>query len=353
MFKTLGMEVTKAFYTGMAEEVVISQKDVERFIVPAILSTITNTSGLIVKDVNKARETIKNITGKGEFDFTIWEKLGLSDEDKEDAINALKDGVDRITSILGDIFEDRVEEAERRRELLDTQISELQHELEIEADLYEAGYANNVDAKRKELDSLKKLRDKAIADEEKAIKKQRAYDTILQTVNLITASTEIFKTMSKIPVVGVPLAIAMIATMFGAFVAAKAQASQVTKFAEGGSGDETGIIKGKRHSQGGEMFLDHAEVEHGEAWGVLSRPATQKYGEFFHEMVSSFNKNEMPDFMPIANTVNIDNRGPNSRLDNLIKEQKKLNESFLKQSQITFSGNKRIIRTGNKVRIIG
>ena len=27
------------------------------------------------------------------------------------------------------------------------------------------------------------------------------------------------------------------------------------------------MITGKRHSQGGERFLDHVEVESGEAWG--------------------------------------------------------------------------------------
>jgi len=346
MFKTLGMEVTKAFYTGMAEEVVISQKDVERFIVPAILATITDSFGLIKKDVEKERKTIEDLAEKD----TIWDNLGLSDEDKDAAIDALEDGIARISSILGDIFEQSVDDAGRRRDLLDTQISELQHELEIEADLYEEGYANNVDAKRKELDSLKKLRDKAIADEEKAIKKQQTYEKIIQTTSLLTSVAQILKSATKAGIVGLALAPFAIATLWAIWGRAKTQGATL---AEGGSGSDTGLITGKRHSQGGESLLDHVEVEHGEAWGVLSRPATEKYGEVFHDMVSSFNKNEMPNFMPVTNNVNIDNKGPNSRLDNVIKEQRKLNESLLKQSQITFSGNKRIIRTGNKVRIIG
>jgi ribosomal protein S8 len=288
-----------------------------------------------------------------EFDFNIWDKLGLSDPEKEEAIKALQEGANTITNILDDIFEQGVNDAERRRDLVDDQISQLQSELEIEAELYEEGYANNVDAKRKELEELKKVRQEALVDEEEAIKKQKAFDTILQTVNLITASTEIMKSFSKIPVVGIPLGIAMIATMFGAFVAAKAKASSSTKLAEGGSGSETGMITGKRHSQGGERFLDHVEVEQGESWGVLSRPASAKYGEVFHDMVSSFNKDQMPSFMPVTNQVNVENSGPNKRLDKVITEQKKLNESILKQSQISHMGSKRVIKTGNKVRIIG
>jgi len=141
--------------------------------------------------------------------------------------------------------------------------------------------------------------------------------------------------------------------MFGAFAAAKTQASSATKLAEGGSGSDTGVVTGKRHSQGGERFTDHIEVEGGEAWGVLSRPATQKYGEVFHEMVSSFNKDKMPSFVPISNSIMVENNGPNTRLDKVIKEQRRLNEAILSQPQVSISGSKKIVKQGNKIRIVG
>ena len=125
------------------------------------------------------------------------------------------------------------------------------------------------------------MRQQALVEEEEAIKKQKVFNTILQTTNLITASSEIFKTLAKFGPVGVALAIGTIATMFGAFISAKANASSVTQLAEGGSGDEAGMITGKRHSQGGERFLDHVEVESGESWGVLSRPASRSMVRFF------------------------------------------------------------------------
>jgi hypothetical protein len=287
--------------------------------------------------------------------FSIWKLFGIDPDEEEgkEVIDAFQKFADAGIDIIEETLDRKVEIAQRERELLDTQIAETQRALESEIDLYEAGYASNVALKKQELEQLKKARDAALKDEEKAIKQQQKVETILQTINLITASTELFKSFSKIPIVGIPLAIAMIGTMFAAFVSAKAKAAAATKLAEGGSGDETGIITGKRHSQGGEKFLDFAEVEQGEAWGVLSRPATQKYGTVFHNIVSSFNRDEMPQFTPSTNNVRIENSGPNTRLDKVITEQRKLNQALSKQTQIGFIGNKRIIRNGNKVRIIG
>lgn len=126
------------------------------------------------------------------------------------------------------------------------------------------------------------------------------------------------------------------------------------KLAKGGSGDDTGIIKGKSHRQGGERFLDHIEVEGGEAWGVLSKPATAKFGEKFHEIVSSFNRGEMPDIKPsVSNSVYVNNDGSNSRLDQMIAEQRRLNEKYGQEKQVTIVGSKKIIKTGNKIRIVG
>lgn len=344
-FQMLALNIRNEFAKAMIEYMKIPPEQ-KAAISNAILEGLPDLPGI-------QKSYIQTLPEGEEFDFTIWSKLGLSDDDKEEALGALREGADAITGILDDIFEQRVDDAERRRDLLDTQIAETQRSLELEMDLMQEGYANNVDAKRKEIEELTKLRQEALINEEAAIKKQKTFDTILQTTNLITASSEIFKVLSKVPIVGIPLAIATIATMFGAFVAAKAKASQATQLAEGGSGDEVGMITGKRHSQGGERFLDHVEVEHGEAWGVLSRPASEKYGKVFHEIVSSFNKDQMPQFAPVSNNVRVENSGPNTRLDKVITEQRRLNESLMKQSVITQVGGKRVVKQGNKVRIIG
>jgi len=147
----------------------------------------------------------------------------------------------------------------------------------------------------------------------------------------------------------------MIGTMFAAFAVAKSRAASMTKLAEGGAGDETGIVKGRSHAAGGERFLDHIEVERGERWGVLNRRASDKYGRVFNEIVSSFNKNEMPSFLAPENVNNImvNNDGSNSRLDKVIVEQKRLNERLGKDTQILITGHRKVIKKGNKIRIIG
>lgn len=284
---------------------------------------------------------------------TIWDVLGIdiSTAKGQEIATGLKDAGSKIVDVMTDITDELVENATRRRELYDTQITQTQNALQIEAELMEQGFANNVTAKEKELAKLKSLRDQALKDEEKARRAAATIDTLLQTANLITASTEIYKAFSKIPIVGIPLAIAMIGTMFASFAASKVKAASLTKLAEGGTGSETGVITGKSHREGGEHFLDHVEVERGERWGVLSRGASEKYGKVFDKMVYSFNRNEIPEIVQSVpvNNINVDNNGSNSRLDKVIAETRRMNA----REGLTIVGNKKIITKGNKTRIIG
>jgi len=182
-------------------------------------------------------------------------------------------------------------------------------------------------------------------------------EAALQAASLASAVANLFsKETRKLGLPGLITAGIGVASMLVSFAASVAKIKTATaayELAEGGSGSEKGIITGKRHTQGGERFLDHVEVESGEAWGVLSRPATGKYGKVFHEMVSSFNKNEMPNFMPVTSQVSVENSGPNSRLDKVNSSINKLNQSILTQTQVSLYGNKKVIKKGNKVRIVG
>lgn len=351
-FAIWGANIWLAFYNGWQKE---SEKPLPQKDIDAISKALIGSPDIIRKNIVKEQENIQKtlIANKAMEPFSIWKLIGIdteSEEGKEQIYQLQKFTSDTI-GILEDGFAQKAEIAQRERELIESRIDETQREMELEAELMEEGYANNVDLKRKELEDLKKQRDKAYAEEEAARKRQMALDTVMQTVDLISASAEIWKTFASVP----PVALAMIAVMWASFLSAKTKAKELTKLAEGGSGTELGLVTGKRHSEGGERFLDHLEVERGEAFGVLSRGATERYGKVFHEMVSSFNKNEMPEFITpaISNSVKIENSGPNSRLDNVIKEQRKLNESILNQTQITSIGNKKIIKSGNKIRIIG
>ena len=277
----------------------------------------------------------------------IWDKLGFNDDQKEALQGAVNDTID----VLDQIFDARVQDAQRTRELLDTQVSETQRALEAEMQLMQAGYANNVDAKRKELEELKKQREKALKDEEKAIKAKRQLETVTQTISMITAAAETFKAF---PGPLLPIAIATVAAMFAAFAAAKVKAAAATKLAEGGAGTETGIIKGRSHREGGERFLDHVEVERGEMWGVLSKRATAKYGKQFGQIVTSFNRDQIPvaQMADVHNNILVDVNQTNERLDRVQNELKKLNQHFGSDVQVRETATARIEKRGNKTRII-
>ena len=88
-----------------------------------------------------------------------------------------------------------------------------------------------------------------------------------------------------------------------------------------------------------------------------------EHGEFFHvvqqvNMViyfiiwySSFNKDQMPEFITPAfsNNIRVDNNGPNKRLDKIYSELEKQNKG---REEVMMMNNQLIIRKGNNVRII-
>ena len=304
---------------------------------------------------NKIRQRIrllkKQIANEWD-DMTIGEKMlsgmGFSDEQIEQLIQA----GDQIMEVVTQITDKMVDDASRRTDLLNQRIEEEQNALETEQELMKAGFASNVRGKQDEINKLKDLRDKALREEEKARKIQEALNTSTQISNLITASSQIFKSFNEaFPVLGTPLAIAMIGVMIGAFAAAKIQAAKAARLEEGGSG----TIHGKRHSQGGENFTDHIEVEDGEAWGVLNRRATQQHGKEFHEIIKAFNKGEMVSIKAkpsIKPTFNISANMSEKRLAQIEREMVKLNNHFSSSGDRTELPDRTIIRKGHTTRVI-
>lgn len=347
-FAILGAGIWVAFWEGLtpAAQKKLPQKDIDA-ISKAIKPVLEGLQEMTHNTVESIKKKLEEQAANKEF--SVWNLLGLdpnNDDDKE-AIDAVKNAAEKMQDIFQEILDKRVEMAQRERELLDTRISETQHEIELEAELMQAGFANNLTARQQYLAQLKKQRDQAIADENKAIQQQLLAEKLIQTTNILSGVSEIIKTSAKFPVIGMLLAAVSIASLFAIWSQSK---SKATKLEEGGSG----TVTGKRHSAGGERFLDHVEIEQGEQWGVLSRRASGKYGDMFHDMVSSFNKDQMPEFITptTTNLVRVDNNGPNSRLDRVIKEQEKMNTE-LKRGQLYTVGNKRILKSGNKIRIIG
>jgi hypothetical protein len=261
-----------------------------------------------------------------------------------------------FVSTLEELTDRQVEDAERKRELLDTQVSEAQQAVETEVELYKAGYAANVSAKQKELDAIKKARNQALIEEEKAIKKQRQIRNAVLLAEKAAAIAQIIantaqanaKAVELSPITfGMPwVAInsATAALSIAAIVAAMATAVSA-KYAKGGwTGD------GTQRDETGERV---AGVVHEREFVVRKGPAHK-----FRDVLEAINRddrraifNSFNRLSPGEGTVNnvvIQNEGPNKRLDEVNSQLRRMNS----REEIIHSGNLTIIKKGNNTRII-
>jgi len=237
----------------------------------------------------------------GDFFAGIQDQLQEAFNLDSAQLKAIGDAVSQVGKQIFDTIKNSLsEQLSAQDELLDKlgeRVDEAEASLDREIELNKQGFASNVELKRQELDAIKFQEQKAAAERAELVKKQQRLETIEQTASLITASANIFKSLSVLPFgVGIPIAAGLIGTMFALFIAQKRKAADITKLAEGGSGDDRGVISGRRHKDGGERFLDHVEVEGGESWGVLSRNATRKFQGQFHDFVKYANQDNMDAF---------------------------------------------------------
>jgi hypothetical protein len=187
--------------------------------------------------------------GKDGKPKTIFDLLGIKFDDPEQQ-QAFEQAVGIIMDSLHSLTQARVDEAQAAADAAQSKVDAAQEALDKELDIAEQGLANNVDLRKKDLDEAKKARDAALKEETKARKAQILLDSLGQSSGLITASVNIFASLSKIPFVGIPLAIGVIGLMLGAFAATKAKA---LKAAEPPKLRKGAKIIGRTHEQGGEL----------------------------------------------------------------------------------------------------
>lgn len=165
------------------------------------------------------------------------ESQAVLDEDSK----KIEEGVKQVIENLTAIFDSQIEQEQARTAQiiseLDKRISAEESALSKQEELQKKGHANNVASDKKLLEDLQKQRADAVEKSRRLAKEKEAIDTISQATSLITASAEIYASYAGIPVVGIPLAIALIGTMLGAFIAGKVKAFEAAgsgSFAEGG-----------------------------------------------------------------------------------------------------------------------
>lgn len=257
----------------------------------------TASEKLTDDEVQTIKNTIKTIEQEvSEVGYKdIWDLLGIrATSGQKDAFNEVADSIaDSISSIV-DSWQ---KAADAAVESAEKQVEAAKSVLDAEIEARNNGYANNVEQAQKELNLRKKQQAAALAEQEKAQRAQLAIDTITQTSSLITASANIWKSLSGIPVVGPALAVAALATMWGSFAVAKVKAVQV---AGTGKSEQYGdgtieLLKGGSHASGNDIDLGmkkdgtRRRAEGGEYFAVINKRNSRKFRDVIPDVINSFN----------------------------------------------------------------
>lgn len=259
-------------------------------------------------------QTIKNTIKKIEQEVSevgykdIWDLLGIkATSGQKDAFKEVANSVvDSISSIV-DSWE---QAANAAVESAQKQVDAAKSVLDAEIEARNNGYANNVEQAQKELNLRKKQQAAALAEQEKAKRAQLAIDTITQTSSLITASANIWKSLSAIPVVGPALAVAALATMWGSFAVAKVKAAQV---AGTGKSEQYGegtieLLQGGSHASGNDIDMGtkkdgtRRRAEGGEYFAIINKRNSRKYRNVIPDVINSFNDGSFASKYQKANT---------------------------------------------------
>ena len=267
-----------------------------------------------VKMTEQERKTIENTIKAIEKESkklpynNLYELLGIGlDSDQQSALNTAIDSVKESISSLVDSWNQAAEAAVNAA---NAQVEAAQRTLDAEIEARNAGYANEVETAQKELELAKKNQEKAIKEQQKAQKAQLAIDSITQASSLITASANIWSSLSGIPVVGPALAAAALVTMWASFAAAKIKAAQVSKQQTEQYGDGTvELLQGGSHASGHDIDLGtkadgtRRRAEGGEFFAVINKRNSRRFRDVIPDVINSFNDGTFADRYQRANAA--------------------------------------------------
>lgn len=290
----------------------------------------------ISRELDELDDFIGNMGKKG-LGATLLESLGFDN----DAVDALTEATSIVLENIQAILDAEVEAAQEAVEAAEERVAAAQSAYDAEIEARNNGYANNAATAQKELQLEKKRqRDKQKFLEE-AQRRQEAINTITQASSLITASANLWSSLSPIPIIGPALAIAAIGTMWTSFAAAKIRAKQITasaseEYGEGG----LEFLEGGSHASGNDIDLGVANknkkrmrAEGGEAMAIINRKSTRRYRRVLPDIVDSLNRGVFEDkFMRAFDTPQnglavINNTTDLTRLEGDVRAIKKQNET--------------------------
>lgn len=267
----------------------------------------TATEKMTADEVAAVKKTIEGINKERErlgYD-NIYELLGIGlDSNQQDALNT---AISSVKDSLSSLIDSYSATADAARESADARVEAAQKALDAEMEARKQGYANDVATAQAELALAKKTQEQATADQKKAQKAQAAIDALTQSSSLVTATANIWKALSGIPVAGPGLAVAAIATMWGTFLASKIRAAQVTK-EEYGEGTVE-LLQGGSHASGNDIDLGtkpdgtRRRAEGGEYFAVINKRSSKRYGKLIPDVITAFNDGTFADKYQRANAL--------------------------------------------------
>ena len=207
-------------------------------------------------------------------------------------VKNLNTAIDSIKSSLGELLQSYIDFYDAKIDKQQENVDKAQELVDSEKEAKAIGYASNVKGAESALKAEEAALAKSQKEKDKYIKLQRDLDAAMQVSSLITATAQILSSYASIPFIGLPLAIASIAGMWGTFIAAKATAAQVTSYGEGGYG----VLEGGSHASGNDILLGTTKdgrqlrAEGDEGYGVFNRRMTRKYSKILPDVINSINK---------------------------------------------------------------
>lgn len=232
--------------------------------------------------------------------------IGLNPEQQQAMSTVISETMNNISEMINMW----VQEADAAIQAADKKVSAAQAALDAEIQARNEGYANNVIQAQKNLALEKQNQQKAIEEKKKAQKVQLALDTATQVSSLVTASANIwagFTAIQPAPL-GLALAIAGLATLWGSFAASKsmaiAQATKSEQYADG----TVELLQGGSHASGHDIDLGtktdgtRRRAEGGEYFAVINKRNSRRFGSIIPDVINAFNDGTFAEKYQRANT---------------------------------------------------
>jgi len=315
------------------------------------LDKIAPKAAQITQDIDKlAGEIVTTLTYTPPPKESIFQKFfrklfGLTDKQKEEIKDAARTLFNEMRDMLSGLNQQLIDLAEKRVNATEDTLNDLRDLLKEEQALKDEGKANDVERLNTQIAEENKIRAKAQADLEKFTKTQNTLNTVQEISSLVTASANIIKGFSNIPIIGTALGIAAVVAMLGSYAALKAKIGRMSKgYAEG-----TEYVERGNNPKGKDTI--HARLNEGER--VISTEDNKKLGGMSNENLVkelqyySYYKNKLSTVTPGDPNVNLE-----TEIKGLRKIQQEALDIMKAESDIIDLGNDKImIKRGNYTEI--